>query len=110
MSSRVLRSTEAAFVAYGFTARSALSAVEELRRDGLKVGLLRLKTLWPFPASAVERLGRRVRTIVQPEMNLGQMVDVVTAHVRCGVLPFNQMDGTVIYPAVLVDAMRRALA
>jgi len=105
-----LDDAEAAFVAYGFTARSALSAVEELRREGVKVGLLRLKTLWPFPASDVERLGRQVRTIVVPEMNLGQMVDVVTAHVRCGVVPFNQMDGTVIYPAVLVDAMRRALA
>ncbi len=104
-----LDDADAAFVAYGFTARSALSAAEDLRREGLKVGLLRLKTLWPFPAESIERLGRRVRTIVVPEMNLGQMVQVVTSHVRCPVVPFNQMDGTVIYPSPLVDAMRRAL-
>jgi 2-oxoglutarate/2-oxoacid ferredoxin oxidoreductase subunit alpha len=99
-----------AFVAYGFTARSALSAVEELRRDGVPAGLLRLKTLWPFPADEVERLGRKVNTIVVPEMNLGQMVHEVRATASCEVVPFNQMDGTVIYPSKLVDAMRRTLA
>jgi len=105
-----LDDTEFAFVAYGFTARSALAAVEELRSDGLKVGLLRLKTLWPFPTNEVGRLGRRVTVIVVPEMNLGQMVHVVAAAAHCPVVPFNQMDGTVIYPALLVDAMRRAVA
>ncbi len=105
-----LDDAEAAFVAYGFTARSALSAVEELRHDGLKVGLLRLKTLWPFPASDVERLGKQVRNIVVPEMNLGQMVHVVRAIAECNVTPCNQMDGTVMYPSVLADAMRRALS
>jgi 2-oxoglutarate ferredoxin oxidoreductase subunit alpha len=105
-----LDDAEAAFVAYGFTARSALSAVEELRLEGMKVGLLRLKTLWPFPASDVERLGKQVRTIVVPEMNLGQMVYVVDAIAECNVTPCNQMDGTVMYPSVLADAMRRALS
>lgn len=104
-----LDDAEAAFVAYGFTARSALAAVEELRREGLKVGLLRLKTLWPFPATEVGRLGRQVRALVVPEMNLGQMVHVVASVARCAVVPCNQMDGTVIYPSVLIDAMRRAL-
>jgi len=75
----------------------------------LKVGLLRLKTLWPFPSDDVERLARRVRRIVVPEMNLGQMVHVVSAVARCKVVPCNQMDGTGMYPSVLVDAMRRAL-
>ncbi|MBN1151737.1 MAG: 2-oxoacid:acceptor oxidoreductase subunit alpha [Dehalococcoidia bacterium] len=105
-----LDDAEAAFVTYGFTARSALSAVEDLRREGLKVGLLRLKTLWPFPREQVALLGDRVRHIVVPEMNLGQMVHVVSGVARCNVVPFNQMDGTVIYPSVLAEAMRRALA
>lgn len=105
-----LDDAEAAFVAYGFTARSALSAVSDLRREGYKVGLLRLKTLWPFPSEQVAHLGSRVRTILVPEMNLGQMVHVVTEAAHRAVVPFNQMDGTVIYPSTLVDAMRRALA
>jgi len=107
---RYLDDADAAFVAYGFTARSALSAAETLRREGLKVGLLRLKTLWPFPESEVKRLGQRVRCIVVPEMNLGQMVHAVSAVADCEVTPCNQMDGTVMYPSVLVEAMRRALA
>ena len=45
-----------------------------------------------------------------PEMNLGQMVHVVSESAHRAVVPFNQMDGTVIYPSTLVDAMRRALA
>jgi len=105
-----LEDAESAFVTYGFTARGALAAVERLRSEGSKVGLLRLKTLWPFPEEQVRQLGSRVGTIVVPEMNLGQMVHVVSAVASCQVVPFTQMDGTVIYPSVLVEAMRRALA
>ncbi len=101
-----LEDADIAFIAYGFTARSALSAVEELRRDGLKVGLLRLQTLWPFPEDEVRRLSRRVKTIIVAEMNLGQMVHVVLTVADCIVVPYNQMDGTVIYPSSLVNAVR----
>jgi len=96
-----------AFVAYGFTARSALSAVRVLRDEGVKVGLLRLKTLWPFPQQQVAALGRRVRGILVPEMNLGQMVNPVAAAACCPVVLHAQMDGTVIYPQPVVEAMRR---
>ncbi len=105
-----LDDAEAAFVAYGFTARSALAAVDALRGEGMRVGLLRLKTLWPFPTEEVRNLGQELRLLLVPEMNLGQMVHVVRGVARCTVAGFNQMDGTVIYPAALVDAMRRALA
>lgn len=103
-----LDDAEEAVVAYGFTARAALAAVEELRASGQRVGLLRLVTLWPFPAARVKELGRRVKRILVPEMNLGQMVYVVEAAAKCDVIPFNQMDGTVIYPSSIVDALRRA--
>ncbi len=105
-----LEDTEVAFIAYGFTARSALSALEELRREGLKVGLLRLQTLWPFPEDEVRCLSRRVKRIIVPEMNLGQMVHVVLAGADCPVVPYNQMDGTVIYPSSLISAVRSIVA
>jgi len=99
---------EMAVVAYGFTARSALSAVEQLRSEGVKVGLVRLKTLWPFPTEAMREIGKQVSTIVVPEMNLGQMVYPVTAAVSCKVVQYNQMDGMVIYPAPIAETVRRA--
>jgi 2-oxoglutarate ferredoxin oxidoreductase subunit alpha len=61
-------------VAYGITARSALSAVKLAREEGIKAGLLRLVTLWPFPDSMIEELTRGMRGVVVPEMNYGQLV------------------------------------
>ena len=61
-------------VAYGSTARSARQAVKMARaRYGRKVGLLRLKTLWPFPEEVVERAGEQAQRVIVAEMNLGQI-------------------------------------
>ena len=61
-------------VAYGITARSALSAVKLAREQGIKAGLLRLITLWPFPDTRIEELTRRCVGVVVAEMNYGQLV------------------------------------
>lgn len=58
------------FVAsYGCSARSALAAVKMLRREGYRVGFLRLITLWPFPENAIKNALRNASTVVVPEMN-----------------------------------------
>jgi len=99
----LLEDAEAAFVAYGFTARSALQAVRELRAGGRRVGLLRLQTLWPFPGEAVADLGRRVGRILVPEMNLGQVEGEVRKAAGCPVAAYHQVDGRVIHPDALVS-------
>ena len=66
-----------AFVTYGATARPAESAMEMARKEGKKVGLLRLKLVWPFPEKVVEKLAKDVDKIIVPEMNLGQIVHPV---------------------------------
>jgi 2-oxoglutarate ferredoxin oxidoreductase subunit alpha len=104
-----LDDAEVAIVAYGFTARSAMAAVDVLRDEGAKVGLLRLKTLWPFPVEEVAALSRTVRGIVVPEMNLGQMVFVVQSVAECRVVPYAQMDGAVIYPSSIIETVRSVL-
>jgi len=58
---------------YGAPSRPALAAVEQARREGLKVGILRLRAVWPFPGDELEALPDSVRTVLVPEMNLGQM-------------------------------------
>lgn len=60
-------------VAYGAVARSAKGAVRMGREAGLKVGMCRLRTLWPFPAQVVRDAARGTKHVVVPEMNMGQI-------------------------------------
>jgi len=69
-----LEDAEVAVVAYGIAARAALSAVRKARATGIKAGLLRPVTLWPFPEEHVAEVSKRVKGIVVPEMNCGQIV------------------------------------
>lgn len=69
-------------ISYGITARVCHPAIERARREGLKVGFLRLITVWPFPERRLRELAGRVQAFVVAEMNLGQMVREVERHVR----------------------------
>lgn len=73
----LLEDAEVVLVAYGISARVARKAVRMAREQGIKAGLFRPISLWPFPAEALERATRNVRAILAVEMSLGQMVDDV---------------------------------
>lgn len=68
-----LDDAEIALVSYGVSARSSLAAVDEVRQLGIKAGLLRLITVWPFPEEQLRRLAERVKALVTVEINLGQI-------------------------------------
>lgn len=68
-----LEDAEILVVSFGCSAMSALSAVRRARREGVKAGILRLKTMWPFPEALVARASSRAKRILVPEMNLGQL-------------------------------------
>jgi 2-oxoglutarate ferredoxin oxidoreductase subunit alpha len=70
----MLEDAEVAVIAYGIAARAALSAVRKARERGIKAGLLRLVTIWPFPDERVADIAKQVKGIVVPEMNCGQIV------------------------------------
>jgi 2-oxoglutarate ferredoxin oxidoreductase subunit alpha len=81
-------------------ARSAKRAAIEARERGLKVGLVKLITLWPFMRSAIEKVVKTAKTLVVPEMNMGQIVREVK-RVNKGVAKvhsYNKVDGTIITP------------
>jgi len=61
-------------VSYGITSRVAQRAIDSARDRGLKVGKLRLITVWPFPEAKIRQLAERTKAFVVPELNLGQMV------------------------------------
>ncbi len=69
-------------VAYGLPARSALKAVKTAREEGIRAGLLRLVTVWPFPAKILEELSERLKAVIMLEMNYGQLVREVERAVR----------------------------
>ena len=64
-------------VAFGSCARSAMVAMLEARKEGIKVGLFRPVTVWPFPKEHIRKYRDRVKTVIVPEMNLGQMIGEV---------------------------------
>lgn len=70
----MLEDADVVVAAYGIVARAALSAVRKARASGIKAGLLRLITLWPFPEKQVAEIASRAKAIVMPEMNCGQLV------------------------------------
>ena len=72
-------------VAYGASSRVARSAVNKAREEGLKVGLVRPITLWPFPTDAIQRAAKQAKQLLVVEMSMGQMVDDVRLAANCSV-------------------------
>ena len=68
-----LEDAEVVVCSYGIAARAALWPIELARREGIKVGYLRLITVWPFPEERIRELARRVKAFVVPEINYGQI-------------------------------------
>ena len=107
-----LEDAEIAIVAYGTSARVARTAIERAREQGLRAGLFRPISLWPFPASDLSRLARDLRAIVVVEMSAGQMVEDVRLAVegRTPVFFHGRTGGMVPTPGEVVDALSRTWA
>ncbi len=103
-----LENSDIGLIAYGFTARTSLYVVKRLRKVGMKVGLLRLKTLWPFPEEAVREAGKKVKKVVVPEMNQGQVAGEVKKYCSCEVIPLGQTNGEVIRPEKIIEVLKSA--
>jgi 2-oxoglutarate ferredoxin oxidoreductase subunit alpha len=96
---------EMTIVAYGCVARSAKRAVVEARGKGIKVGLLKLMTIWPFMRSAVEKVLQTSKVLIVPEMNMGQISREVKRVNRgiAKILALNKVDGTIITPSEILN-------
>jgi len=99
---------EVVVVAYGSTARSARHAVRQARREGMRVGLLRPITLWPFPAHVVEQLSSRVRAFVVAELNLGQVAREVERFTDRPVYGANHPGGAMMSPELILSCTEEA--
>jgi len=99
---------EILIVSYGISARSSLRAVKEARDEGIKAGMIRLITVWPFPEKRIKELANQVKSIIVPEINLGQIVREVERCVNTGitVLSLTHAGGGVHRPLQILDRIR----
>ncbi|MEN8687592.1 MAG: 2-oxoacid:acceptor oxidoreductase subunit alpha [Desulfuromonadales bacterium] len=97
--------------AYGSTSRSARYAVNELREQGIKAGLFRPLTIWPFPEKRTAELAKQCKAIVVAEMNLGQMVYEVDRVSRgeCVVVHEGRVDGEPVNPGQIIGKVKEVL-
>ncbi len=101
---------EVIVLSYGISARTSLWPIQQARQEGIRVGFLRLITVWPFPEERIRQLAKGIRAFVVPEINMGQMIREVE---RCAagqaqVLGANSPGGDVLDPHLVLNAIRRA--
>jgi 2-oxoglutarate ferredoxin oxidoreductase subunit alpha len=103
-----LEDAEVAIVSYGISARSSKAAVDEAREQGIKAGLLRLITVWPFPDDQVRELARRMRSIVTVEINLGQIhLEVQRCAGETPAYLVGDAGGTIISPDRIIERLKK---
>jgi 2-oxoglutarate ferredoxin oxidoreductase subunit alpha len=104
---RGIDGAEVVVLSYGISARIALQAMSLAEERGIRVGMLRLKTAWPFPEERVRQISSRIRGFVVPEINLGQMVREVErcAVDACGVLSVPHPGGDIHEVEQILEAI-----
>ncbi len=107
----MLDDAEIGIVAYGSTSRAAKYAVNVLRSEGIKAGMLRYITIWPFEEEAVEKLAEKVKFIVVPELNLGQLILEVErcARGKASVYGVNRVNIEIIHPHEIIEKVKELL-
>ena len=100
---------ETVVISFGATARPCLEAVQRAREVGVKAGLFRLRTLWPFPEEEVRKLAESVNSIIVAEMNFGKLVKEVerVAQGNCQVISLAKVGGVLPLASDLFEYIRR---
>jgi len=103
-----LSDAEIGIIAYGSAARSARHAVKLARELGLKAGMLRLKTIWPFAEKQIQDFSDKVKIWIVPELNMGQIAHEVEWAVRgkVNVVKYNKVNGEPINPHEILECIK----
>ncbi len=104
----LLDDAEIVVVAYGSTSRSARYAVNAAREQGIKAGMFRIKTFWPFPDKQIKALADKAKAFIIPEMNLGMCSLELERNVqgKAPVLGIFRVDGEPINPDQILDKIK----
>lgn len=102
---------EILLVSFGCSARSSMQAVKDLRSEGIKAGLLKLKTIWPFPEKEYLKLMKGKKLVAVPEINLGQLrleIERLTKG-EVNVIGVNKAAGEMITPDEISQKVKEAI-
>ncbi|MBI4833791.1 MAG: 2-oxoacid:acceptor oxidoreductase subunit alpha [Planctomycetes bacterium] len=108
---KYLEDAEIVVCAYGITSRIAMRPIEQARKEGIKVGMFRLITAWPFPEEEIREIAGRVKAFIVPELNAGQMVREVERAVagKAKVTLLPHMGGEPHNPDTILEAIKKAV-
>ena len=106
----MMEDAEICVVAFGIASRVAKNAVAEARRQGIKVGLIRPITLWPFPTAALRAAADKVKSFISVELSMGQMIEDVRLATECKrpVALCNRAGGMIPTPEEVLSAITKA--
>ncbi len=106
-----LENAEVVFVSYGSTSRVCLEAIEILAKEGIQAGLIRPKTLWPFPTKAFKEIGPKTKKIISVELSMGQMIQDIRLAVE-GKYPvelINRVGGMLLDPNEVAERTKKIM-
>ena len=103
-----MRDADIVIFAYGSTSRAARVAIDKARKLGIKVGMMRLRVIWPLPEAEILKLCSKVKAIIVPEMNLGQLSNVIEkfAADRTKIVGINHVGGVPIHPKTILEVIK----
>ena len=106
----MMEDAEYCVVAFGIASRVAKNAVVAARNEGIKVGLIRPITLWPFPKKALEAAADKVKGFISVELNMGQMIEDIKLYTQCKkpVALCNRCGGMIPSPDEVLESIRKA--
>ncbi len=106
----MMEDAEYCVVAFGIASRVAKNAVAEARKEGIKVGLIRPITLWPFPTAPIAKAADKVKSFISVELSMGQMIEDVRLASQCKkpVYLCNRSGGMIPSPDEVLEAIRKA--
>jgi len=98
-------------IAYGITSRVSLPAIRKARKDGIKVGFMRLIVVWPFPIERMAEISSKVKAMVMPELNMGQVVLELERVAKGGAKVYSvpHPGGTVHNPEEIYNVIKEAV-
>ncbi len=106
----MMEDAEIAIVSCGITARVSRNAIVEARKQGIKVGMIRPITLWPFPKKPLFEAASKVKTFISVELNMGQMKEDIELAIRCQrpVELVSRVGGMIPSPEEVLSAIQAA--
>ncbi len=106
----MMEDAEYCVVAFGIAARVSKNAVNEARKKGIKVGLIRPITLWPFPTAPFEKAEGKIKEYISVELSMGQMIEDVRLATKCAVpvTLCNRVGGMIPSPEQVLSAIETA--